>query len=107
MEAPNAANIYRFSTGRGDLLDLVALMDCCSVHEAGCKLQSFVPISPALRRKAEGVCIETGNAKRSRKNGRLSFALGHIDSSHPYLQKRGITIETAQFFGVGFFGAEE
>jgi DNA primase len=35
-------------------------------------------------------------------NEPLSFALSHIDSSHPYLAGRGIASETARHFGIGY-----
>ncbi len=37
------------------------------------------------------------------ENKPLGFQLQHIDHSHPYLTDRGITPETAEHFGVGFF----
>jgi DNA primase len=35
-------------------------------------------------------------------NKPLSFALSHIDCSHPYLTGRGIDSETARHFGIGY-----
>ena len=36
-------------------------------------------------------------------NKPLGFALKSVDASHPYITERGITPETAETFGVGFF----
>lgn len=36
-------------------------------------------------------------------NKPLTFQLKSVDCSHPYLSERGITKETAEYFGVGFF----
>ena len=36
-------------------------------------------------------------------NPPLEFALKSIDHEHPYLRKRGIRHETAEYFGIGFF----
>jgi Toprim-like/DNA primase catalytic core, N-terminal domain len=37
------------------------------------------------------------------RNEPLAFQLRHIDFAHPYLRGRGITPETAEHFGVGYF----
>jgi DNA primase catalytic core len=45
----------------------------------------------------------TTEAKGDGPNKPLTFELKRVDGSHPYLEARGITKETATIFGVGFF----
>jgi DNA primase len=80
----------------GNILDLVALMEGCSVREAALRLQdwsgTFTPRCPVpadeIRRPA---------------NAPLHFTLQHIDGHHPYLVARGLTAETIRTFGVGLY----
>ena len=97
----------------GNVLDFVAAMESCTVRDAALKLQGWfmgegaeasnghVATSPAL---ATGE-TPTGNGASGGVlvNKPLPFALKGVDSSHPYLTRRGITRETAEHFGVGFF----
>lgn len=105
----------------GNVLDLVAAVENCSVREAAIKLQTWflVPVAGQSRdpagkesRAEKSAGKEPGEELVSRKNDAagesetnrpLSFALQHIDHTHPYLKKRGITEETARTFGVGIF----
>lgn len=113
-----------FSCGaKGNVLDFVAAMEQCSVRDAALKLQQWFALSvPAknetpAKRGAEtkgesGKDFELDHEELERQlesretavlNPPLPFTLKGIDSSHPYLEKRGISRGTAEYFGVGFF----
>lgn len=95
---------------RGNVLDFVAAMEKCSVRDAGLKLKEWFTISgepiaaepktkPADNRRGVGDDEVAGNAP-------LKFQLKSVDSSHPYLAERGISKETAETFGVGFYSGK-
>jgi len=87
----------------GNVLDFVAAMEKCSIHEAALRLQRWFAIGcstglPAasapkgeLVRKEEGV------------NAPLHFALTGVEPNHPYLARRGIDAGTAAEFGAGLY----
>jgi 5S rRNA maturation endonuclease (ribonuclease M5) len=87
----------------GNVLDLVAAMERCSVREAGLRMVSWfgseISTSIAKRPPArEGVPEET--------NPPLGFALQKIDPWHSYLAQRGIHVPTAKTFGAGLYGGD-
>jgi DNA primase len=112
------------SRGRvgGNVLDFVAAMERCSVRDAAIKLQMWFLV-PAAGNGSGSVGKEPGaksfagkepehdlvSKKESNGGGEsdsnkpLTFNLQNIDHAHPYLKERGVSIETAQKFGVGFF----
>ena len=86
----------------GHVIDLVAIMERCSLRQAGIRLQDWfggsVPTSqPASPRP---IAVESSAAQ---PNPPLGFALQGIDNRHPYLTQRGISLTTAQWFGVGMY----
>jgi 5S rRNA maturation endonuclease (ribonuclease M5) len=86
----------------GHVIDLVAIMERCSLRQAGIRLQDWfggsVPTShPASPRP---IAVESSAAQPNRP---LGFALQGIDNRHPYLTQRGISLTTAQWFGVGMY----
>jgi DNA primase len=86
----------------GHVIDLVAIMEGCSLRQAGIRLQDWfggsVPTShPAPPRP---VAVEFSAAEPNRP---LAFALQGIDTRHRYLTQRGISPATAQWFGVGMY----
>jgi DNA primase len=81
----------------GNILDLVALIEGCSVRAAALRLQDWSGAMP-IRRE---VPAEDTTAS---SNVPLHFALQHIDRHHPYLAERGLAAETIRVFGVGFYG---
>jgi DNA primase len=88
----------------GNVLDFVAAMEKCSVRDAAVKLQEWFSIDsipapmetkpPKEEKRGEGTQPE---------NKPLAFELKGIDLAHAYLTERGITIETAETFGVGLY----
>jgi DNA primase len=82
----------------GNVLDLVAVMERCSVRDAALRLQDWSGTLPS-RAPVETVATPVANPP-------LSFALRHIDRDHPYLATRGLAPETVRTFGVGFYGGK-
>jgi DNA primase len=112
------------SRGRvgGNVLDFVAAMERCSVRDAAIKLQIWFLVPAAgngsgLIGKEPGAKSfagkepehdlvskkENNEVGESDSNRPLTFNLQNIDCSHPYLKERGVSEETAQKFGMGFF----
>ena len=100
---------------KGNVLDFVAAMEKCSVRDAGLKLQDwFARAASNGGMTPAGTTTETGSqlakeetaGEPDQPNKPLGFALKGIDYAHPYLGGRGITTETAEHFGVGFFGGK-
>jgi DNA primase len=94
----------------GNVLDFVAAMEKCSVRDAAIKLAEWFTVSgepvvePAKEKPADsgGGVGDTETAV----NKPLTFQLKGVDCSHPYLAERGISKETAEYFGVGFFSGK-
>jgi DNA primase len=90
-----------FSCGAGgDVLDLVALLDKCTLREAAGHLKDWFPGAatcgdPVLRQR-----VTKGNIS---VNSPLKFTLRGVDGSHAYLATRQIDGRTAARFGVGFY----
>jgi 5S rRNA maturation endonuclease (ribonuclease M5) len=83
----------------GHGIDLVVIMEHCGLREAGLRLQdwfSIRPSTPALVRPAM-------SSSAVEPNRPLGFALRGIDSRHPYPTRRGISLVTAQLFGMGMY----
>jgi hypothetical protein len=106
----------------GNVLDLVAAMEGCSIRDAAVKLQQWfsvpagtpaparasagpgpTPPAPAATQEPQLVSEESRAGERGEPNKPLGFTLKDINPAHPYLGTRGITRETAEAFGVGFF----
>lgn len=104
----NIFNCFSCSA-RGNVIDFVGAMEQCSVRDAAVKLKDWFSISmptaerlhqkPGPPRIIEPALV----GERAAENKPLGFELKGIDPTHPYLVNRGITRETAERFGVGFF----
>jgi DNA primase len=94
---------------RGNVLDLVAAMEQCSIRDAALKLKAWFQVgesevSPTLRQASdkgwsEGVEGEAPTAPGA-INPPLSFQL-RVDHTHEYGLSRGLSLETLQYFGSG------
>jgi len=86
----------------GHVIDLVAIMERCSLRQAGLRLQDWFggSVPPSHRAPLRPVAVE---ASAPQPNRPLGFALQGIDTRHPYLTQRGISSATAQWFGVGMY----
>jgi len=94
----------------GNVLDFVAAMEKCSVRDAALKLAEWFTIrqqeSPAPETaKPESAKSESkaGESTAAAVNKPLNFQLKGVECAHPYLASRGISKETAEAFGVGYF----
>ena len=100
----------------GNVLDLVAAMESCSVRDAALKLDAWFmqttrtenpnvqKSEPSDEQKPQERKLVAGKSEDVTTGNRpLSFALTGIDPTHPYFETRGITEKTATFFGAGFF----
>jgi DNA primase len=94
---------------RGNILDLVAAVEKCTVRSAALKLQEWFAVTApeatptANPQPAPEPAKETTVGEKGERNKALSFQLKGIQHSHPYLAERGIETATAESFGVGFF----
>ena len=85
----------------GDVLDLVSLLDKCTLREAAGHLKDWFPgvatcgdPFPRQRVTKGNICV----------NLPLKFKLRGVDGAHAYLTTRQIDGRTAAGFGVGFYG---
>jgi DNA primase len=99
-------NVFHcFSCGAGgNVLDLVAQMEQCSLREAALRLQRrylaldfAVPPRPEMPRRDQLV------TKKRESNTALPFRLSGLDETHPYVSTRGLSRETAAHFGIGYY----
>lgn len=108
----------------GNVLDFVAVMEDCTVRDAAVKLSEWFG-NELPEAKPQAVASLVDSSSKSLTNGEkpreteapeqndtssnsltnkpLGWELRGIDYSHPYLASRGISRETAEQFGVGFF----
>jgi DNA primase len=110
-------NIFQCFSGackaKGNVLDFVAAMEKCTVREAAARLHDWFAVPAG---KPEIVSATTSGAEpvsqlatketrgeSTEPNKPLTFQLKGINHEHEYLAGRGISKETAQTFGVGFF----
>ena len=93
----------------GNVLDFVAAMERCSVREAALQLSHRFGISSHGQAKAKVTSQMSGEKENWLGKNKgvaqppLGFVLRGVDCSHRYLRSRGIWLETAVRFGVGFY----
>jgi len=87
----------------GSVLDLVAALERCSLRQAALWLAEWFGAQlPEL-----GVCVERKSElirEKEKASTPLRFSLRPIDSGHEFLKQRGIGVDTATHFGVGYYG---
>jgi DNA primase len=83
----------------GHVIDLVAIMERCSLREAGLRLQDRFCIGASQSSPLPPVMASSA----VEPNRPLGFALQWIDTRHPYLAYRGLSSATARLFGVGMY----
>jgi DNA primase len=86
----------------GNVLDLVAAMEGCSIREAALRLQGSQAAAGMAAATACGAAGRKLVTKKREGNPPLGFWL-EVDRRHPYLARRGIEDATAAHFGVGYF----
>ena len=101
--ACHSASCYQARHGKvgGNILDLVAGMEACSIREAALRLSAWMD-APGEARLSDQLVSKGKRAGRSHQElPRLSFTLRL--QWHPYLEQRGIQWPTAAWFGVGYY----
>src|SRR5215510_3294181 len=86
----------------GNILDLVACMEACSVREAALRLRGWSEVSVETGLRDQLVSRGKRSGRSQEELPRLSFTLRL--QWHPYLEQRGIQGQTAAWFGVGYYG---
>jgi len=84
----------------GHVIDLVAILERCSLREAGLRLQDWFSVRASHPAPVRVLAMASSAVEPNRP---LGFALQRIDTRHPYLAQRGISPATAQLFGVGMY----
>ena len=86
----------------GHVIDLVAILESCTLRQAGLRLQDWFSgsLSTSLPTPLPAVAVASSAIQPNRP---LRFALQNIDTQHPYLTQRGISPSTARWFGVGMY----
>jgi len=87
---------------RGNVLDFVAAMEKSGVRDAAVKLKNWFGIKSDPKGPKEEPPHEVGE-RAAETNKPLTFLLKGIDPEHEHVKARGITRETAETFGVGYF----
>jgi len=99
----------------GNVIDFVALMEQCSVYAAAKRIDELFPatsdesVREVSGTKHDGAMNATrgddvaNQAGATAANQPLAFTLKDVNPSHATIQERGISVETAKRFGVGFF----
>lgn len=87
----------------GSVLDLVAKVDRCSLRQAALRLQEWFAVEPTAFRPAAGAPDKQLSKEKVKEPAPLRFSLRPVDPGHWYLKQRGIHVETAAHFGVGYY----
>jgi len=98
----------------GNIIDFVAAMEQCSAYAAAKRINEMFP--PGSSGKADRASETHAGAKNEcpgpeeaqtkdarGHNKALAFTLKDVNPSHPMIQEHGISVTTAEQFGVGFF----
>jgi DNA primase len=84
----------------GNVFDFVAEMERCSIREAALRLdrsltENLLPLARPENKKPV--------PPYASENRPLSFTLRNIDHQHSYVISRGLSVQTARYFGVGYY----
>jgi DNA primase len=89
---------------RGNVIDLVAAMERCSVRDAALKLEGWFAVGESKPREAATVAGDEEHGQENKPigliNPPLPFQL-RVDPGHEYGLNRGVTRETLEYFGAG------
>jgi 5S rRNA maturation endonuclease (ribonuclease M5) len=86
----------------GNILDLVACMEACSIREAALRLRGWSDTSRETGLPDQLVSKGKRAGHSQEELPRLPFTLWL--RWHPYLEQRGIQRQTAAWFGAGYYG---
>ena len=97
----------------GNIIDFVALMEKCSIYAAAKRIDEMFPAggSRTTTTARTDITPKPGTQKPETvdpgspagQNTPLAFTLKDVKPEYPMIQERGISVETARQFGVGFF----
>jgi DNA primase len=99
----------------GNVIDFVAAMENLSVYAAAARVADMFPETgnaaisntatgaPGNGRRTDAVPVRPADVPTGTGNRPLGFSLKDVNSAHPMIQERGISVETARIFGIGFF----
>jgi len=98
----------------GNVIDFVAAMEQCSAYAAAKQIDELFPTGSGEKAmRPSEADAGAGGAPHgpeesvaenvSVHNKPLAFTLKDVNPSHPMIQERGISVATAEHFGVGFF----
>jgi DNA primase len=112
---------------QGNVIDFVKLMDGSTPYDAAAKLNDWFPVYNGATTSKTGTpqksstngdgkeaTVEPHDGMMTRElftkivndaepNRPLAFTLKDVNPEHPMIQSRGISVETAKLYGVGFF----
>jgi len=117
----NIWNCFSECKHGGNTLDFIAKMENVSIHAAALKAIEWFKLDPeAMSADSHEEAVETSEATKAERaprptaaktapvqengtpNKPLKFRLDKLERSHPYLAERGLTLETAVDFGIGY-----
>jgi len=91
----------------GNVIDFVAAMEDCSLRDAALKLHDWFRVTapPPLTAHAvsPGTVRACAGTASEQRNKPLPFTLRDIEQRHPYLAERGVDVNSATYFGIGFY----
>src|ERR1022692_21642 len=119
----NIWNCFSECKHGGNTLDFIVKKEDCSLHDAALKACEWfkIPLDEVKNGDSQDKAEETPErpARPATKptakptpddntpNAPLKFRLDKLQHEHPYLIERGITLETAVDFGIGFFTGDK
>ncbi len=90
----------------GDVIDLVALIENLTPLDAAKKLAELFAIPNGSSKNGGKGDTSTSSVSPALSNAPLAFELKHLDPDHEAIRSRGISLETAMEFGIGFHGGK-
>ena len=101
----NIFNCFSECKQGGNVLDFIAWMERSSIRDAAVRLHEWFALSAeqslAAPPSARHTATEQSSPVACETNKPLQFQLSRLDQAHPYLQGRGVTTDTAGYFGIG------
>ena len=91
---------------KGNILDFVATKEGISIREAGLKIQDWFSVKSEKPDSRGSRGKKAPEPERPKENKPLIFELRNVDPGHEYLQARGISKQTTESFGVGYYAGK-
>jgi DNA primase len=124
----NIWNCFSECKHGGNTLDFIAKKENCSVHEAALMACEWFnipvsdvkadaasnqereeePVAPSNEHtRPKATAVVSPKQEDNAPNPPLKFQLKNLQHEHPYLKERGVSMETAIDFGLGFFAGDK